>query len=96
MSYATANGKVPLAASPDDKAVVIAVADGLGKNKSRNAVGPKVLRSVGTISVTGPVTRVTCDRHGAIVRALHATVSDSALAGPPLRFTGSTAQRRRA
>ena len=45
VSYATANGKAWLATLPDDEAVAIAVADGLGKSKIRGGVGPKALRS---------------------------------------------------
>jgi DNA-binding IclR family transcriptional regulator len=46
VSYATANGKAWLATLPDDAAVAIAVADGLGKSTRRAEVGPKALRSV--------------------------------------------------
>jgi DNA-binding IclR family transcriptional regulator len=46
VSYATANGKAWLSTLGDDEAVAIAVADGLGKGKSRGPVGPKALRSV--------------------------------------------------
>jgi DNA-binding IclR family transcriptional regulator len=49
ISYATANGKVWLATLDDDEAVAIATADGLGKSKTRQTLGPNALRSAAAL-----------------------------------------------
>jgi DNA-binding IclR family transcriptional regulator len=51
---------------------------------------------LGTMSIAGPVFRVTRDRHEAIVRALRATASDLALAWPFSHSAGPATARRRA
>ena len=135
VSYATANGKAWLATLTDDKAVAIAVAEGLGKTKSRRPLGPNVLRSttafradldetrkrgfaianeeaergvaalavvvceprggdvLGTMSVAGPVVRITPERQDTIVRALHSTAADLALGWPGSRRTMVNGQK---
>lgn len=45
VSYATANGKAWLATLGDDEAVAIANADGLGKTRTRLALGPNGIRT---------------------------------------------------
>ncbi len=45
ISYVTANGKAWLATLPDDEAIAIAAADGLGGRKKVAAAGPNAIRS---------------------------------------------------
>ncbi len=138
VTYATANGKAWLATLPNDEAVAIAAAEGLGKSRPKHTLGPNALRTtdalvadlnvvrrrgyaisdeeaergvaalavvvreprtgavIGTTSIAGPVVRITSERHETIVRALHATASDLALAWPVARQQAPAGRRRRA
>ncbi len=101
VSYATANGKAWLATLPDDEAVAVAVADGLGKSKTRAAVGPKALRSVDAFIAELNATRARgyalADEEGeggvaAIAVAIHApqdgaVLGTTSVAGPVIRVT---------
>jgi DNA-binding IclR family transcriptional regulator len=56
VSYATANGKAWLATLPDDEAVAIASADGLGRRK-KQALGPNAMDSASALLADLNVTR---------------------------------------
>lgn len=56
VSYATANGKAWLATLPDDEAVAIAAADGLGRRK-KPALGPNAIDTAGELLADLNVTR---------------------------------------
>lgn len=57
VSYATANGKAWLATLTDDEATAIATADGLGRRKKPNTLGPNAMTSASELIADLNVTR---------------------------------------